>query len=162
MFQILVALAVLFAAITALVASHRVGHRLFVRVSASIAVLALVGLAAMVFQLVRPPALAAPDSVSVAVRAAHRVEVGYRLELVASNHGEANTRQMVFDVQLLGCMPPLEDGACEEWGNNRVDMPMHLPPGGSYPFNRILPYPPLPDGLEPVWQVTVEQVQVYR
>ena len=161
MFQILVAVAVLFAAVAALAASHRVGHRQFVRVSGGIAALALVALVAMVWDLARPPALAPVESVTVEVRDAHRVEVGYRLELLVSNQGSENTRQLQFAVQLLGCSEA-GDTECQPRGSDRVNMPMHVPPGGEYPLSRILSYDPLPEGEQPAWKVTVEQVQVYR
>ncbi|CAK9076921.1 Atrochrysone carboxyl ACP thioesterase (ACTE) (Endocrocin synthesis protein B), partial [Durusdinium trenchii] len=110
----------------------------------------------MVWDIARPPALAPVESVTVEVLDAHRVEVGYRLELLVSNQGSESTRQLTFAVQLLGCSEAV-DGECQPRGSDRVDMPMHVPPGGEYPLSRILTYDPLPEEEQPAWRVTVEQ-----
>ena len=162
MLQIVGAVAALFAALTLLVASYRVGHTLFVRVSALVSIALALVVGTLVFQALRPPLLADTANISVAVERAHRLEVGYRVEFRASNQGAENTRQLAFTVHLLACPPASEADACIHWGSRQLDIPLHVPPTGDYPFARVLEYPPLPEQHTPAWRVQVDRVELYR
>ena len=94
MLQILLLSSVLFAAIAVLYASHRAGHKLFVRISAVFALVSAMILAGLAWELAHPPAPADPAAIIISIDEASELDSLEPIREASKVYGEEEMNAM--------------------------------------------------------------------
>ena len=154
--QIILLFAVIIASVALLVASHRIGHRLFVVVSALVGLLAAAILAAILFDPGRGVSSMDPEGLQVRLDTISTTETGYRIEAVVHNYSENALAETDILVRRI-----CDGGRCSDNDTDRFTLLLHVPAGASYPFSHVVDIPPQPLQA-PEWEISIEAARAYR
>ena len=157
MVQILLSLIVLTASLVLLVNSWKAEKRLFAATALVVLVTAGVISGGLIYQVLKPPALLAPDQISITLDSARVGENGVRIAGQLHNLSGQRVSAVRLRVTALLC----EADNCTEAGRKQVDVLMQIPPGKSYPFSSVAPINNLPENADLRWRVEPVEATVY-
>lgn len=152
--QIILLSAVIMASIALLIASHRIGHKLFMGVSIAAGVSAAVLLALVVFNPGRGIEPMDTDALTVQLDSVHATETGYRVVGSIYNGSALPLAETDLAVTRSCAAEPCDSATT-------LTLLLHVPAGADYPFSQMVDIEPqeLPDVS---WQLTITGARAYR